>query len=404
MQYTTLAQLVMCCIYSSEGGLALKKIAVLYGTRPEFVKVAPILELLSKSEKFELISISTGQHAEMLTQMEDQFQIYPSVTLNIFKPGQTLSEIVQKTLAGLEQFFESNMPDLFVVQGDTTSAMTGALAAFYKGIPVAHVEAGLRSFDLANPFPEEANRKVISQLSTIHLAPTPLAAQNLQAEGIKTETITVTGNTVIDSLAMSTNWNVTFSDNRVSQILTASNPYILITTHRRENIGAGMSSICDAIFKLAEANANINFLFPMHKNPAVRDAMSRLNENKNVVLCEPLSYAEFVKAMSSAFLAVTDSGGVQEEAPAFKVPVLVLRDTTERPEAIDAGVARLIGTNTERIISEVTNLINDSTEYLKMASGASPYGDGEAAKRILGVIENFFGGNERIEPFNPATR
>ena len=380
----------------------MKKIAVLYGTRPEFVKLAPILDAVSKHDKFELISISTGQHAEMLTQMEDQFQIFPKVSLNIFKPGQTLSEIVEKTLAGLEVFFEANKPDLFIVQGDTTSAMAGALAAFYRGIPVVHVEAGLRSFDLANPFPEEANRKVISQLASLHLAPTPLAGQNLKAEGINPSSIYVTGNTVIDALAMSSKWDVSFTDARVRQVLSDSSPFILITTHRRENIGEGMASICEAISRLAEAFPNFNFLFPMHKNPAVRAAMASLNDHKNVILCEPLSYAEFVKAMSSAFMVVTDSGGVQEEAPAFKVPVLVLRDTTERPEAIDAGVARLIGTNSETIISQVTNLINNSSEYIQMASGASPYGDGHAAKRTVNIIDNYFGGDQKIEEFNPA--
>ena len=302
----------------------------------------------------------------------------------------------------MEVFFEANKPDLFIVQGDTTSAMAGALAAFYRGIPVAHIEAGLRSFDLANPFPEEANRKVISQLAALHLAPTPLAGQNLKAEGINPPSIYVTGNTVMDALAMSSKWDVSFSDDRVRQVLSDSSPFILITTHRRENIGEGMASICEAISRLAEAFPNFNFLFPMHKNPAVRAAMASLNAHKNVILCEPLSYAEFVKAMSSAFMVVTDSGGVQEEAPAFKVPVLVLRDTTERPEAIDAGVARLIGTNTETIIYQVTNLIKNSNEYIQMASGASPYGDGDAAKRTVNIIDNYFGGDQKIEEFNPA--
>lgn len=377
----------------------MKKIAVLYGTRPEFVKVAPLIEILSNSGDYEVVSISTGQHAEMLVQMEQQFGLFPDVELQIFRPGQTLSEIVEKTLAGLDIYFKSGQPDLFVVQGDTTSAMTGALAAFYQQIPVAHVEAGLRSFDLSNPFPEEANRKIISQIASIHLAPTPLARLNLEAEGVQRHSITVTGNTVIDALEMSAKWSVAITNNRVRELVEKQNDYILITTHRRENLGSGMDSICAAIDVLASANPEVHFVFPMHKNPAVRQAMAILVRHENVVLCEPLSYSEFVRVMSLSKMVVTDSGGVQEEAPAFRKPVLVLRETTERPEAVNAGVAKLIGTNTERIIEEVTALLSDKEEYSRMAAGANPYGDGSAAKRIKAVIDNYFGAKELIQEF-----
>jgi UDP-N-acetylglucosamine 2-epimerase (non-hydrolysing) len=382
----------------------LKKIAILYGTRPEFVKVAPIIDRLSRSSTFEVVPISTGQHLEMLNQMEDQFQIFPAVDLKIFKPGQTLSQIVEKTLFGLGAYFNDNKPDLFIVQGDTTSAMAGAIAAFYNGIPVAHVEAGLRSFDLANPFPEEANRKIISQISSLHLAPTPLARENLLAEGISADEISVTGNTVIDALGMSLTWDVAISDERVKNVLDQKRKYILVTTHRRENLGSGMASICEAILQLSKTHPDIDFVFPMHKNPAVRNAMAALQIEKNVILCEPLSYSEFVKVMSCAFLVLTDSGGVQEEAPAFKIPVLVLRETTERPEAVEAGVAKLVGTHSWSIVKEVTRLLENPDQYSEMAAGANPYGDGEASRRIELVIENYFGHAKPIDEFIPGSK
>lgn len=380
-----------------------KKALVIYGTRPEAIKMAPVVKALQHSPVLAPVVAVTGQHREMLDQVNTLFAIVPSHDLDIIRPRQQLHEITSRALDGLTRAIRAEKPDVVIVQGDTTTAFVAALAAFYERVPVAHVEAGLRTNDRYNPFPEEINRRLASQLASIHLAPTPTSRANLLAEGI-TDQVYVTGNTVIDAL-----FDV------VSRDLPRENPAlkaideipgrqtVLITSHRRESWGEPMAHTARAIARLAVDHPEVLFVLPAHLNPTVREILlPPLQGIANVLVTEPLSYGDFALAMHASSIMLTDSGGVQEEAPSLGKPVLVLRDTTERPEAVDAGTVRLVGTDEDLIVKSVSILLNDPTAYAEMSRAVNPYGDGLAAGRIVGAIEHYFDLGERPADFCPV--
>lgn len=379
-----------------------KKALVIYGTRPEAIKLAPVVKALEQSSALVPVVAVTGQHREMLDQVNTLFGVMPSHDLDIIRPRQQLHEITSRALDGLTHAIRAEQPDVVIVQGDTTTAFVAALAAFYERVPVAHVEAGLRTNDRYNPFPEEINRRLASQLCSIHLAPTPTSRANLAAEGI-TDQVYVTGNTVIDALL-----------DVVSRDLPRHNPAlraideipgrrtVLITSHRRESWGEPMARTARAIARLAVDLPDVLFVLPAHLNPTVREVLlPPLHGIDNVLVTEPLSYGDFALAMHASSIMLTDSGGVQEEAPSLGKPVLVLRDTTERPEAVDAGTVRLVGTDEDLIVKSVTTLLNDPTAYAEMSRAINPYGDGLAAGRIVGAIEHYFALGERPADFRP---
>lgn len=377
------------------------KIMTVYGTRPEAIKVAPVIKALEASEKFESIAVVTGQHREMLDQVNALFGIEPVEDLNIMSAGQSLNGIVAKVITGVDAIYEKYAPDAVIVQGDTSTVMGAAVAAFNRQIPVVHLEAGLRSGDINSPFPEEANRKLTSQIAALHLAPTAESKANLLREGVNGADIVVTGNSVIDALLTTVEKTVEFEDAAVQQVVESGSPMVLVTTHRRENWGEPMVRIGQAVAELARKFPDFTFIFPAHKNPLVREAvLPSLEGLTNVVVTEPLAYAEFTHVMKAAHLVLTDSGGVQEEAPSLGKPVLVLRENTERPEAAEAGTVRLIGTELERIVSEVSALIEDKAHYASMANAVNPYGDGKAAERTVAALEAMFGMGERLEDFS----
>lgn len=379
----------------------MKKIMTVYGTRPEAIKVAPIIKALEASSKFESIAVVTGQHREMLDQVNALFEIAPVEDLNIMSAGQGLNGIVAKVITGVEAIYEKYVPDAVIVQGDTSTVMGAAVAAFNRHIPVVHLEAGLRSGDITSPFPEEANRKLTSQIATLHLAPTAESKANLLREGIRETDVVTTGNSVIDALLATVEKPVRFEDATVGQVVHSGRPMVLVTTHRRENWGEPMRRIGQAVATLAGRFPDFVFIFPAHKNPLVRETVvPALRGLENVVVTEPLAYAEFTHLMKAAYLVLTDSGGVQEEAPSLGKPVLVLRENTERPEAVAAGTVRLIGTDQDRIIDEVAALIEDEAHYASMANAVNPYGDGRAAARTVAALEQMFGLGHRIEDFS----
>lgn len=361
---------------------ARKHILCIVGTRPEGVKMAPVIKAL-KSEPWARVTVlSTAQHRGLLDQVLTLFDIRPDVDLDIMQPGQTLVELTARLITALDQTFGALMPDVVLAQGDTSTVMTAALVAFYRRIPFGHVEAGLRTHDLDSPFPEEMNRLVAGHLARWHFAPTQRARQNLLREGISDAAVFVTGNTVIDALldVASSSWPLGFS-------LDPGKRLLLVTTHRRENCGKPLRAICRAIRQLVDGYPDVEVVYPVHPNPQVRTVVHELlGQRPRILLCEPLDYASFVEVQKRAFLILTDSGGVQEEAPALGKPVLVLRTETERPEAIDEGVARLVGTNQARIVAEVSQLLDSEVAYRKMAHVASPYGDGHAAQRIVATL------------------
>jgi len=367
----------------------MKKIMLVFGTRPEAIKMIPvILELQKQQDKFHSVLVSTGQHKEMLDQILSLFNIKPDYDLNIMKEDQTLSDIVVNSINGLDPIIKKEKPELLLVQGDTSTAFAAALTAFQNKVKVGHVEAGLRTFNNYNPFPEEMNRKLISQIAGLNFAPTSKSKQNLLNEKIPENTIYLTGNTVIDALFLTikkpydlSNLGIEFSKNK---------KMILLTAHRRESFGKPMEDICMAVSALARKYKDeIYFVFPVHPNPNVRRVVDeKLKGIPNIILTDPLDYHPFAHLMEKANFILTDSGGVQEEAPSLGKPVLVLRDTTERPEAISAGCVKLIGTDKDRIISEAGALLKDSQVYEKMAKAVNPYGDGKAAKRIVEIIIN----------------
>ncbi|RLP59338.1 UDP-N-acetylglucosamine 2-epimerase (non-hydrolyzing) [Kocuria marina subsp. indica] len=373
----------------------------IYGTRPEAIKMAPIVTALQNSDQFECVVTVTGQHREMLDQVNEIFGITPEHDLNIIQPRQTLNGVLTRTVEGLDRIFEDTPPDAVVVQGDTTTSTAAAVAAFYRGIPVIHAEAGLRSFNLFSPFPEEANRKITSQITSLHLAPTTTSKENLLREAITEEDIVVTGNTVIDALLHTVEQQLPFTDPQLEKIASSGKRVLLVTTHRRENQGEAMRGVGRALARIADAEPELTIVLPAHRNPVVREAVLPAIEGKpNVVVTEPLAYGEFTRMLSVAHVVLTDSGGVQEEAPSLGKPVLVMRENTERPEAVTAGTVKLIGTDEERIVTEVDRLLNDDAAYHEMANAVNPYGDGKAAERSLAAIEQMFDVGWRVADFD----
>ena len=352
------------------------------GTRPEAIKFAPLVGELRTRGWADVSVLATAQHRELLDQVLTYFQIEPEYDLNVMKQGQGLGSVASEVVLGCTNLFVEQKPDLVLVQGDTTTAFSASLAAFYLGIPVGHVEAGLRTGNISSPFPEEANRVLLTRIATWHFAPTPIAEKNLLLEGVSQDAVVMTGNTVIDAL-LETSSTIETAPSEVRRVL--------VTLHRRENFGEPFERILEAIKTSAENHPEVQFVFPVHPNPNIRSAAGRvLNDVPNVLLSEPLNYEEFVREMKSCFFIITDSGGVQEEAPALRKPVLVLREDTERPEAIEAGVARLLGSDVGLIVKNVHDLLTDPENYKKMSSGASPYGDGKASKRIVDFLEKTY--------------
>ena len=372
----------------------------IYGTRPEAIKMAPIVAALKADDTFECVVTVTGQHREMLDQVNALFGITPDHDLNIHQPGQSLAGILTRTINGLDSLFATVRPDVVIVQGDTTTSTAGAIAAFYAGIPVVHAEAGLRSHNLFSPFPEEANRKITTQIASLHLAPTSTSKANLLAEGVDALDIAVTGNTVIDALLTTVNKNIPFTDPLLEGLAASGKRILLVTTHRRENQGDTMRGVGRALASLADAHPDVVIVLPVHKNPLVREAvLPALSGKANVLVTEPLPYGEFTRLISLATVVLTDSGGVQEEAPSLGKPVLVMRDNTERPEAVTAGTVKLIGTDPATIIESVTSLLTDPSAYSAMANATNPYGDGRAALRTVAAIHQLLGSGARAEDF-----
>jgi UDP-N-acetylglucosamine 2-epimerase (non-hydrolysing) len=361
-----------------------KRLMVVMGTRPEAIKLAPvILKAQERPDRFELMVVRTSQHQEMLDQIVDHFALPIRVDLDIMRPDQDLSHITTAALQGLYRTIGELRPDCVIVQGDTTTTFAGALAAFYHRVPVAHVEAGLRTYDRDQPFPEEVNRCLTSQVSDFHFAPTERAKQNLLREGFAEDRIWVTGNTAIDALLLT----LERAGGRPQTNDSAAQRTLLLTAHRRENHGEPLRDICRAVLELLERFPDLRAVYPVHLSPRVRSVvMEMLQNHPRMTLCDPLGYGPFVLAMSEATLILTDSGGIQEEAPALGKPVLVLRNTTERPEALEAGTAKLVGTDTARIVAEAGRLLTDPAYYAQMAKAANPFGDGHASERILAAI------------------
>ncbi|MHA7133484.1 non-hydrolyzing UDP-N-acetylglucosamine 2-epimerase [Oerskovia turbata] len=363
------------------------RIMTVYGTRPEAIKVAPVIKALEASDAFESVTVVTGQHREMLDQVNELFGIVPDHDLDIMSHGQSLTQIFARVIEGLDPILEKEAPAAVVVQGDTSTSTAAALAAFYRQIPVVHVEAGLRSGDIHSPFPEEANRRITTQIATLHLAPTETSRANLLAEGVDDADITVTGNTVIDALLTTVGKQIHFSDSRLEELAASGRRILLVTTHRRENWGGAMEGVGRALAQIARRFPDLEIVLPAHRNPIVRDAvLPQLVGLDNVTVTEPLAYGEFARMMSLSTVILTDSGGVQEEAPSLGKPVLVMRDNTERPEAVEAGTVRLIGTDEHRIVADVSRLLTDARVYAAMANATNPYGDGRAAQATLPAI------------------
>jgi len=364
------------------------KVMTIFGTRPEAIKMAPVvLELKKYPEHIQTIVAVTAQHREMLDQVLNLFNIVPDYDLDIMSQGQTLFDITCRAMQGLNEVLAAEKPDIVLVHGDTTTTFAGALAAFYHQITVGHIEAGLRTYNKNSPFPEEMNRKLTGSLTDLHFAPTITARKNLLNEAVAEEATFITGNTVIDALLATVNSEYQFADEMLQNIDYRGKRIILVTTHRRENIGEPMRHVYQALRDIVTEFEDVEVVFPVHKNPLVREVVeSELGDIRRVRLIEPLDYEPFANLLARSYLVLTDSGGVQEEAPALGKPVLVLRDTTERPEAIEAGTVKLIGTDKERVYSEARLLLADRSEYDCMANACNPYGDGQAARRIVETI------------------
>jgi UDP-N-acetylglucosamine 2-epimerase (non-hydrolysing) len=371
------------------------KILTVFGTRPEAIKMAPVIHALD--DNFDVKICVTAQHRQMLDQVLELFEIEPDYDLDIMKPGQDLFDITSNVLSGIKKVLEVEKPDLVLVHGDTTTSMAVAVAAFYLQIPIGHVEAGLRTYDIKSPFPEEFNRQVTSRIATFHFAPTKISRQNLLDEKVSDNQIFVTGNTVIDALLsmLENARNDVFSD-----IMLKIMPFlkkekndipriILVTGHRRENFGLGFEEICHALSIIANENPNIQIIYPVHLNPNVREPVNRILSNfNNVHLIEPMEYLHFIKLMDLSYLILTDSGGIQEEAPSLGKPVLVMRNTTERPEALESGTVKLVGTNKNEIVKMVNRLLTDHDFYMQMSRAHNPYGDGKAGSIICDILVN----------------
>lgn len=376
----------------------MKKILLVFGTRPEAIKMAPLVKELSKlPDEFMTKVCVTAQHREMLDQVLSIFEIEPEFDLNIMKAGQDLFDITSNVLSGLKKVFDDFKPDIILVHGDTTTSFTTSLAAFYSKIKIGHVEAGLRTYDIASPWPEEGNRQLTGVLADVHFAPTDISQMNLISEGKLKDKIFVTGNTVIDALLFTINKIETneYLLKKIEKYIKEKylnfgrNKFILVTGHRRENFGNGFLNICEALKQIAMDNPSIDIVYPVHFNPNVREVVNKiLNNVPNVFLIDPLQYEEFVFLMSKSFFIITDSGGIQEEAPSLGKPVLVMRDTTERPEAVEAGTVKLVGAIKDNIIKESQLLIENESEFLRMSNAHNPYGDGNASKKIIEILRN----------------
>lgn len=392
------------------------RVMLVYGTRPEAIKMAPLVRAMTAHPQIEVITVVTGQHREMLDQVNGFFGITPDVDLDIHAPGQTLTQVTIRTLEGVGAAIEAHHPDVIAVQGDTTSAFAAGLAAFYHELPVLHVEAGLRTGNIMSPFPEEANRRLVGQVTALHLCPTTVSRDNLLRENVDPATVRVTGNTVIDALLQAVQHPVMPDDERLATLLaptgsaapatasgTPTRRMVLVTAHRRESWGEPMERIGRAVARLAHTHPDVDFILPAHRNPLVRDALlPAVAGCPNVVVTEPLEYGAFCTVMNRADVVLTDSGGVQEEAPALSKPVLVMRENTERPEAIAFGVAKLVGTDEDRIVTEVSTLLTDPEAYDAMAHAANPYGDGHACKRIVAATLALFGRGQALPDFDPT--
>ena len=366
----------------------MKKILCVFGTRPEAIKMAPVIrELKNHSRGFSVVVCVTGQHRDMLDQVLSVFDIKPEYDLNVMQPNQTLVELTSKILLGIDDIIQKESPDWVLVQGDTTTAMVAALAAFYHKVKVGHIEAGLRTGDVYNPFPEEANRKIIDSFATLYFAPTETSRQHLLKESVPAERIIVTGNTVIDALGLVAQKPYDWMSGPLAKI-PRDKKLILATTHRRENLGAPLEHICEGLRQVAAEHEEVQIVIPMHLNPQVRKIMTAvLGKVENVSLIEPFDYISLVHLLKECTLVATDSGGLQEEAPAFGKPVLILRETSERPEGIEAGVAILVGTKSEDIRQAIHTLLANQEEYRKIARAVSPYGDGTASRQIVAALE-----------------
>lgn len=369
------------------------KVLFLFGTRPEAIKLVPLIMGMKKDPFFEIHVCVTAQHREMLDQVLNIFEIEPDFDLDLMTPNQTLAKLTARALEGVDRIVSELKPDLCIVQGDTTTVLSAALACFYNKVTVAHVEAGLRSFNKSQPFPEEVNRVIATHIADYHFAPTKRAKDNLLKENICESRIFVTGNTVIDTLRIiksKISKNQLRPGNKdVIRLLNDKKKFILVTSHRRENFGDGIESICNAIGRFASSYPLTNIIFPVHLNPNIRTPVhDKLDQYSNVHLLPPLDYISFVALMSECYLILTDSGGVQEEAPSFGKPVLVMRQTTERPEAVESGISRLVGSDEENILMNLTRLMEDEKAYSAMANGINPYGDGNSSERIIEILKN----------------
>ena len=383
----------------------MKKVMLVFGTRPEAIKMAPLVLELQRHKEFQTIVCVTGQHKEMLHQVLDIFNIMPQYDLGIMKPNQDLFSITSDVLLGMKHILEKECPDIVLVHGDTTTSTAAALASFYRQIPVGHVEAGLRTNDIYSPWPEEINRQLTGRIATYNFAPTPLSRDNLLKEHVDEKKIIVTGNTIIDALLMIVNrlrTDTALAEEQKDILLRAGydvrrldnkRRLVLITGHRRENFGEGFIHMCTAIKDLTQKFPDVDFVYPMHLNPNVRKPIhevfgAKLDNLGNMFFIEPLQYLEFIYLMEKSFIVLTDSGGIQEEAPGLGKPVLVMRNTTERPEAISAGTVKLVGTDYQMIVSEVSTLLENSKAYEKMSKAVNPYGDGLASKRIVEFLNH----------------
>lgn len=380
----------------------MNKILTIYGTRPEAIKVAPVIKALEADDRFTSVAVSTGQHREMLDQVNGMFGITPDHDLALMKQGQSLNEIVSRAVAGLDGIIAEERPDAVIAQGDTSTAMAAAVAAFNREIPVIHLEAGLRTGSIHSPFPEEANRRIIGQISDLHLAPTETSKRNLVAENFDPANIAVVGNTVIDALLTAAEWDTTFTDERLNELAASDARLIVVTTHRRENLDA-MAHIGLAVNDLAQQYPDVTFVLPLHLNPKVREAvLLEVDSVRNVIISDPLPYDQFTKLMGRSDIVLTDSGGVQEEAPALGKPVICMRENTERPEAVEAGTVQLVGTDRGNIAASVSTLLDDASAYERMARAINPYGDGHAAQRSVAAIAQLLGVGDRLPDFAAA--
>ncbi|ACZ20830.1 UDP-N-Acetylglucosamine 2-epimerase [Sanguibacter keddieii DSM 10542] len=375
-------------------------IMLVYGTRPEAIKMAPIVDAVKAADDLTASVVVTGQHREMLDQVNGLFGITPDFDLELLAHGQTLAQMTTKVLDRLTPVLEEVRPDAVVVQGDTTSAFAAGLAAFYQKIPVFHVEAGLRTEDPLNPFPEEMNRRLATRLSVLHLAPTSTSRDNLLVENVDPASVVVTGNSVIDALLSTVRSRDAFETPALQVLDSSDGKMVLVTAHRRESWGAPLESVGRALARLATTFTDVTFVLPLHANPVVRESLvPAVGDLSNVIITDPLAYGDFSRLIERATVVLTDSGGVQEEAPSLGKPVLVMRENTERPEAVEAGTVRLVGTDEDAVVEAVTSLLTDEAAFAAMANAVNPYGDGRAAERTVAAIRQYFGLGERIADF-----